>query len=325
MSLRRRPENMLRNITRERNDVVEKLDKLKDECKKRVDFLEEKLRSAPNEKTRAAAEKEVLKERERCVKQLTQLVAKVEKMSENIETRTSKLTLAATRKNIKSVGVSLNANTALVNALALATANGLTKTRKARRTPEQIAINKAIEDAAKAAKIAAKAEEKAAKEAVIAEEKARKASEKAEVKATKEAKLAEAKALREAKEAEVKAAKEAATAAKAVAKVEKAVRMYPAYTKYISNSLKESGTKMKGHNVIRFVANFKKSHPNTYNTFKSSRAFNKTRIFSHLGNTRRNTKPYNPFNINNEEINFNLSNNNNNNKNTKPYNPFNEY
>ncbi len=326
MSLRRTPANMLRNITRERNEIVDKLSELKENCQKRIAYLEGKMGNAPNMKTRLAAEKELLKEREKCVKELERLSIKIEKMSGNIETRTSKITLASTKKNTKSIGVSLNANAVLANALATAAANVITQTRKARRTPQQIAANKALEDAERAAKIAAKAEEKAAKEAANAEEKAKKAAARAETKSTKEALLAEAKAMKEAKIAEVKAAKEAAAAIKAVEKVEKAaekaVRHYPQYTKFISNSLKESGTKMKGNNIMRFVANFKKAHPNTYKNFKASRTFNKSRIFSHRNRNTKKNKPYNPFNEEEEEINFNLSNNNNNNKN-KPYNPFN--
>ncbi len=341
MSLRRTPANMIHNLAKERNEIVDKLSELKDTCQKKIQYLEGKLTNAPDQKTRLTAEKDLLKERERCVKELERLAIKIEKMSGNIETRTSKLALASTRKNTKNMNKSLNSNAVLANALAFAAANVMTKTRKARRSPEQIAANKALENAERAAKIAARAEEKAAKEAAIAEEKAKKAALIADVKATKEAKLAEAKALKEAKIAEVKAIKESEAAAKAVEKVEKAaekaVKYYPQYTKFISNSLKETGTKMKGHNVIRFVANFKKSHPNTYNTFKASRTFNKSRIYSHLlnKNTRKskpynpfnnnaNKKPFNPFNSNEEEISFNLSNNNNNN-NKKPYNPFNDF
>lgn len=332
MSLRRTPANMLRNIARERNVIVDKLSELKENCQKRIAYLEGKLGNAPNAKTRLTAEKELLKEREKCVKELERLTTKIEKITGNIETRTTKLTLASTMKNKKSIGVSLNANAVLANALASAAANVITQTRKARRTPEQIAANKALENAERAAKIAAKAEEKAAKEAAIAEEKAKKAAMKADITSTKEAKLAEAKAMKEAKIAEAKAAREAVTAAKADEKVEKAaekaVKHYPQYTKFISNSLKESGTKMKGHNVIRFVANFKRTHPNTYNTFKASRTFNKSRIMSHRNKKNRNTKPYNPF-TNEEEINFNISNSNSNNnktkKNNKTYNPFNNF
>jgi membrane protein involved in colicin uptake len=344
MSLRRTPANIIRNLAKERNEIVDKLSTLKDSCQKKIEYLEGKLINAPNEKTRISAEKDLLKERERCVRELERLAIKIEKMSGNIETRTSKLTLASTRKNTKIMNKSLNSNAVLANALAFAAANVMTKTRKARRSPEQIAANKALENAERAAKVAARAEEKAAKEAAIAEEKAKKAALIADVKATKEAKLAEAKALKEAKIAEVKAIKESEAAAKAIEKVEKAaekaVKYYPQYTKFISNSLKETGTKMKGHNVIRFVANFKKSHPNTYNTFKASRTFNKSRIYSHLlnKNTRKsksynpfnnnennkNKKPFNPFNNNEEEISFNLSNNNNS-KNKKPYNPFNDF
>lgn len=326
MSLRRTAEEMLRNITKERNDLVDKLTSIREACEKKIDYLEDKVRGAPNDKTRITAEKELLKERERCVKELEKVSAKIDKLSTNVESRTSKMILAsATKKNKKSVAMSLNANALLAKALTNATLNGATKTRKSPRTREQMAANKAIENAERAAKAAAKAQEKAAKEAAAAEEKARKASALATEKATKEAKLAEAKAIKEAKEAEAKALKEATTAAEAVKKVEKAVRAYPMYTKFISNTLKETGTKMKGHNVISFAANFKKTHPNTYNNFKKTMSVNKRRIIAHLlKNKTKKNNSYNPFNNTNNKG-YNPFNNNNETKNkkNKSYNPFN--